>query len=487
MHKKRYVVPGILYGLIPLLGMSLLCFVKYRLLYAGYYQSDIFLLYQAANDWLIDKPLYTENTYGNLMQMHTYYILPLLAPFTQLFGVFGLVLAHALLYLGAACSWIAAVDSPRKLQVSLLLTLLFCGPLGFYLFDDPVYGWHMELLMLPLSVWAGAALFRRQKIAAAVLLACIVLVREDGAFQAAAVLGIYTWFLYRAGLLPLHTTLIRTALFYVASLGIFALSMYILSRAEQPRILGLLQRWEMFCTDAAAARSYLYTLAFYFTALVLAMPLFFRFMYCDLSLDWLALVHIVPVTATGFAGGFYYYPDAFFSLLWASRLVYAWALVLVFVLFLMQFQRRSTRYSKRWIPALAATLLLSAFVLYLPSFYPTYNPWFFIRSAFAKPGAEQQARHTQLQCVSEALPAQYTLLADKNFIVYFSRQNFILCDGAPNKAAKEPDLAITSQPVYFYKGPYFSAQDSLKTPVLSIYFNRTDHPLRPVLEKCLLH
>src|SRR5690606_36736074 len=69
---------------------------KYAILNTGLYKSDLYSFYQNANDWLIDKPIYFENTFGQTFLHHTYYLTPVLAPFTFLFGIGGLFIAQIL-------------------------------------------------------------------------------------------------------------------------------------------------------------------------------------------------------------------------------------------------------------------------------------------------------------------------------------------------------------------------------------------------------
>jgi|GEM_PF-1407947 len=485
MYRQGNSFRDIPYYLLPLAGVVLLCVVKYRLLMQGNYQSDIYLLYQSANDWLLDKPLYTENSYGNLLKQHTYYLLPLFAPFTQLAGVYGLVVLQALLYLAAVFSWIRAVDRPQRLKMSLVLTLLLCGPLGFYVFDDPIYGWHVENLLLPLTLWAAAALYRKQRYLAWILLACIALTREDGALQAAGLLSVYTWFLQRSGMLPLNKALKRIAVYYAAAAGIVALSLLIITAFPGSRLHGLPAGWTLFMQDSDARDVYLGTLIVYFIALVLVLPLSFRLFYRCRTYDWLGLFFIVPVLLSGMAGGLFYFPDTFFSVLWPPRLVYTWSLCIAFVLFLVLFQRRSSRYSVRWVGALLPVLLINAVALYLPAYYKTYNPWFFVKQAFSAPGTELQHTLTDLKCISRALPGRQTLMVDRNFAVYFREHDFVLCDGLEHPPGKEVSVAVLHDVTQFRKTGYFQPRDSLNSGHVRIYFDTRGHPLYNVLKTCI--
>lgn len=471
--------------LLPFAGILCLCIIKYRLLYSGYYQSDIYLLYQAAGDWLTDKPLYTENTYGNLMGLHTYYLLPLLALFTKPAGVYGLVLAQALLYLAAVIAWIRAVPPRQGPGISLVLTLLLCGPLGFYIFDDPVYGWHVENLLLPLTILAAAALYRERTVAAWILLLCMALLREDGALQAAGLFALYTWYRYTSGLLGRHYAFRRIALGYGLAFAFTGFSLWILSRNAEPRMHGVFAGLEAYLQHPGQSGRYTALLALYFVLLVPVLPLLFSVFYKGSRLLAATFLCMLPVLATGIAGGLYYYPDTFFSILWPSRLVYTWSLAMVCVLYLLV-AGEGNRYSAyRWIWPLAGILLLQAWVLYLPAFYPTYSPWFFTRRAFTAPPPVVRQKIDRLRCMGSGLPGRQTLLVDKNFAVYFQRHDFVLCDGLTHASGKKAGIAILTAKTHFAGNAAFQPADSLVAGNVYVYFAVENHPLRRYLENCM--
>jgi hypothetical protein len=63
---------------------------------------------------------------------------------------------------------------------------------GFWIWDDPFYGWHVEVLYVPLSVMFAAALARRSR-RSLLWGAALVLLREDGAVVACAIHLLHTW------------------------------------------------------------------------------------------------------------------------------------------------------------------------------------------------------------------------------------------------------------------------------------------------------
>src|SRR5262249_54167673 len=101
----------------------------------------------------------------------------------------GLFIGYALLLLLAALSVSklasAAPQWKRELYWSIMAALIL-GPISFWVWDDPIYGWHGELLFLPLSILFCTALISQSQLRW-VFAALIVLTREEGAVVAWAI------------------------------------------------------------------------------------------------------------------------------------------------------------------------------------------------------------------------------------------------------------------------------------------------------------
>ena len=104
--------------------------------------------------WLRGHALLHENGYGNHGQVHNYYTILVFGPLSQLWGAYGLFLGHMLLLLGAAVALIRAapVGSPAAAADIGSVFAMLLGPVSFWLLDDFTYGWHVELLYLPLGI-----------------------------------------------------------------------------------------------------------------------------------------------------------------------------------------------------------------------------------------------------------------------------------------------------------------------------------------------
>jgi hypothetical protein len=191
--------PLTIFVVSTMLGAWLL--IKARLFVGLEYAWDLFLTLQLSRSWLLGRPLLWENRLGRDQSSqlpHNFFLAPLLGPFTLHLGAYGLFLAHAALLLLAFLALDRALRPwSRWRRLGCALALLF-GPVGFWIWDNPFYGWTLELLYLPLSVLFACALERRSGLR---LLwgALLVLLREDGAVVACSVHLLHAWLSEREG------------------------------------------------------------------------------------------------------------------------------------------------------------------------------------------------------------------------------------------------------------------------------------------------
>lgn len=155
------------------------------------YTSDLFYFVRASHSFLSGQPLFFDATTGAHSYSHNYFIIFLLAPLTAQFGAYGIFVAHALLYAAAAFS---LAELPRErfslsLRIFLVMALLL-GPVGFWLWEHPVYGWHAELLFLPLGVLFVVALECNSRLSW-LWGALLLLVREEGPIVAGLLHGLH--------------------------------------------------------------------------------------------------------------------------------------------------------------------------------------------------------------------------------------------------------------------------------------------------------
>ena len=142
--------------------------------------SDLYQFVQLSTSWLRGQFLH-DNYYGDHLAIHTYLSCPLLGVLTIPFGAFGLLLA---LGLAAAFSVMAIVRILRLLGVpagfalgyALVATLM---PLSVQVYQDSIYGFHVELLEPCLALWLAWFLLRKNWLGSIVLAVVTCSIKED--------------------------------------------------------------------------------------------------------------------------------------------------------------------------------------------------------------------------------------------------------------------------------------------------------------------
>jgi hypothetical protein len=159
--------------------------VKSVLFHRLEYTSDLFSNLELTRSFFDGRPLLWENAYGDNKVVHNLYIAVLFYPFTRFLGAYGLFVAEAALYGGAVCkilSRASATEYGRELYWAVLAAIAL-GPVAFWIWDNPIYGFHYELVYVPLSVLFAVSLLERSRWAW-IFAALIVLIREEGAVVA---------------------------------------------------------------------------------------------------------------------------------------------------------------------------------------------------------------------------------------------------------------------------------------------------------------
>jgi len=186
------------------LVLGLLTFIwvfalKLKTFYDLGYTSDLFVSVQLARSWLEGRGLLRANIFGNVLAIHTYFLLVPLGLIAKPFGAPGLlfVLAGSV---GAAYFWAARVL--RILRVAGPVALIAAGvvlvsPLSVAFYQEWFYGFHVEILTLALSLMLFYFLLRQRMIESIVAALVVISVKEDAPIAAAMVAivaGVETWF-----------------------------------------------------------------------------------------------------------------------------------------------------------------------------------------------------------------------------------------------------------------------------------------------------
>jgi hypothetical protein len=154
-----------------------------------YIGSDFFSFLEMTWSWYYAGLLLHDNVYGSHFAIHNFYLLLAFAPLTIPLGAYGLILGLVLLHWASALrvAWRARFEGARRLGI--LAGAL--GPVAYFVFDHPSWGFHPELCYPPLALLLALELIDGRPASAALLALLVVLVKEDGAVLCASVLLAY--------------------------------------------------------------------------------------------------------------------------------------------------------------------------------------------------------------------------------------------------------------------------------------------------------
>jgi hypothetical protein len=148
--------------------------------------SDLYQFVQLCTSW-IHGPLLYDNCYGFHLAIHTYLLCPLLAPLVVPLGAVGLLIAVAA---AAGLGCLAAVRLLRALEVPPAPALAVAAastlmPLSVHVYQDAIYGFHVELLLPAMMLWLAGFLVQRRWLASLLMAAATLALKEDATLAVA--------------------------------------------------------------------------------------------------------------------------------------------------------------------------------------------------------------------------------------------------------------------------------------------------------------
>ena len=163
--------------------------LKLKTFYNLGYSSDLFTSVQAARSWLEGRGLLQDNCFGNVLVIHTYFLLLPLGLIAKPFGAPGLLFVLAA-SVGAAYLW--ATRILRLLGVNGWLAVIAAGvvlisPLSVAFYQELGFGFHVETLAPALCLFLFYSLLQRRMIPSIVTALAIISVKEDAPIASAVV------------------------------------------------------------------------------------------------------------------------------------------------------------------------------------------------------------------------------------------------------------------------------------------------------------
>jgi hypothetical protein len=172
--------------------------LKLKIFYDLGYSGGLFLNVQAARSWLEGRGLLQDNCYGNMLAIHSYFLLLALGLIAKPFGAPGLLFVLAA-SVGTAYFW--AARSLRLLGVVGRVAVIAAGvllisPLSVRFYQEAGQGFHVELLAPALCMVLLYFLLEQRMVASIVTAIAVISVKEDATIAAAMVAivaGVETW------------------------------------------------------------------------------------------------------------------------------------------------------------------------------------------------------------------------------------------------------------------------------------------------------
>src|SRR5438034_6696677 len=168
--------------------------LKLKTFYDLGYSEDLFLSLQAARSWLEGKGLLHDNWSGNLLAVHTHFLLLPLGLVAKPFGAPGLLFVLAA-SVGATYFW--ATRILRLLGVAglfavVLAAVVLASPISVFFYQEWYHGFHIEDLVPALCLLLFYFLLQRRLIPSIVTALVVISVKEDAPI-ASAMVAIVAW------------------------------------------------------------------------------------------------------------------------------------------------------------------------------------------------------------------------------------------------------------------------------------------------------
>ena len=421
-----------------------------------YFESDLFSFLEMSWSWYYAGRLLHDNAYGLHFAIHNFFLLPFLSPLTIPFGAYGLVVVLVVLHLLAVLRIARAASLDRPGRLAVLSGLL--GPIAYYAFDNPVWGFHPELCYPPLAALLAIELIERRTGPAFAVALLIVLVKEDGAVLAAAVLVAYfagcLWSL-PAGAREERRKVVRTAaLSLLATALVFVAGMAWLSFAGQalaptqttssPRLLKSLRILALTLGGDARALQRTRLLegltAYALTAALVLLPLGRR-LPRGLALIFLSAPPVIVVLTVSSA------LYRFELMMWPPRLALLIGLLVAGMAFAWSAPARlASARTTAGVAALVAAswglqVLLLSHIGYSPR--PRLDARALLRGSGYRASTVPRRELGFLLCVAGRLPGGLPVLAPRDMLPVFHRQSIVL-EGLEARAWHPPRLSVVS-------------------------------------------
>ena len=172
--------------------------LKLKTFYGLGYSGDLFTSVQAARSWLEGKGLLRDNCFGNVLAIHTYFLLLPLGLVAKPFGAPGLLFVLSVT-VGVTYFWAARIlrllGVPSLIALMVAAAILVCPfPVAFY--QDAGHGFHVEVLAPSLCLILFYFLLQQRLVPSIAAALAVISAKEDAPIAGvtvAIIAGIETW------------------------------------------------------------------------------------------------------------------------------------------------------------------------------------------------------------------------------------------------------------------------------------------------------
>lgn len=441
---KKYL----LYGCAIIVFSFFLVFkaLKYGLFY---YSFDLFSNLQLTRSWLQGNWPLWENRYGFNAALHNYYTIMLFAPFSVLWGAKGIFAAHAailFLTIGLYINSSNISGEQKSSSAFAVLFLLLAGPVSFWLFDDDGYGWHVELLFLPFSVFYALALKSGNRYFILLTSLLLIFTKEDGPVVACTIQLLFIIIVNKRTEEKefFFTKIAKAITFWVT---IFFLSNLLLAALNHFTFIRAFTALTNFSNaDSTGRFAYLSEVLASYFILLLPFVLLFLTVY-KTRFTFLILAALVPLTIVGLISGFMYFPITWFGLSWCPRFAEMVGVFAAAVIFLTHSQNMRKWFVYSHVKQKTSFILIVLFSIFQFGallFAREYNAVSEIAKIFKRklPLGVTEQKAVFMKCVAENTEDTMYIAVPPQYFNLFEWHNYVWQDHLEVKL-KIPDLIIT--------------------------------------------
>ncbi len=417
-----------------------------------YYQHDLFSVLSSARGWIFGHPLWYDNRYGFTPAVHFSFIAPLLSPFTIFAGGKGLFLAHILIYFFAFYFMLySKTGKGRSARNVPVLIIFFMSPYALWIFDDSYFGWHIELLFLPLSVFFALALLSKKWPLIIVSALLLILTKEDGCVIACCIqlLFIFSENSHK----PINWKQVLKSI--SAWLAIFILCLLVIkyfNDFKPSRIEITLSEFyqdERFFNGAYFRKILWHFMVLLFPLLIISFFLLGRRNFLML------LLFMIPVIVTGIVSGLWYSGNTYFSISWEPRFVEIMGVMLagIFILLNDQPEEHSFRHKLKLAMATLGVLVLQGISLAIARDYNMFTE--ISHAAGSKLPEKINSNDVAImKCIAAKTPRDFNVAVPYEFFSLFDHNDLTWFDGIQNAPQKNPDLVILDDTLKFAENKF---------------------------------